>query len=516
MLVEEGELADAQGEGSRCSATDSESEGKDGKQSPASSSGAAGSVGNVNGIHAQDPIHVAKRLRGNIDSTTRDLTFGNSAVASMAALDSLRVFGNDQGKEKIDTGLILKNTQPKDRQNWPATQAIFRRKVRHALWQHQRTVGGLQGLIIFLEMAWKYTHLFFSRVITFRERIEHACYIIHFLRLWRAWVYLQDGYTVTKNFLTRETFVDTVMSCHSAILVILLYAMHRPETPLHMDRIGTDCVETHFSAQGSWVVNKRDYTYLTMLRMLHKMNWLIRAVTADLVNAPKVAHHNDTLWRQEDKSPPCACFGCSPSVQSAATPGDLNARPCSESDSDADDAVDTGATGCPCPVAACKDPGSCKNDLVGTAITPELVATIWKEQFMNARRTLALVGVGPEKRAGSVRKTQGAASGRSKAGAQAKRSEEQRRRARGYVGKQEGDGETLWDNPDAMERWLLLSGWWSGKHGSDAMAADSVNEPVGEGTDNRPDSSLLGRYMRVPMAHFGTPGGCEEVCTERI
>jgi ankyrin repeat protein len=43
------------------------------------------------------------------------------------------------------------------------------------------------------------------------------------------------------------------------------------------------------------------------------------------------------------------------------------------------------------------------------------------------------------------------------------------------------------------------------------MAADSVNEPVGEGTDNRPDSSLLGRYMHVPMAHFGTPGGCEEV-----
>ena len=163
-------------------------------------------------------------------------------------------------------------------------------------------------------MAWKYTHLFFSRVITFRERIEHACYIIHFLRLWRTWVYLQDGYTVTKNFLTRETFVDTVMSCHSAILVILLYAMHRPEMPLHMDRIGTDCVEHHFSAQGSWVVNKRDYTYLTMLRMLHKMNWLISAVTAGLVNAPKVAHHNDTLWRQEDKSPPCACFDCSPSV----------------------------------------------------------------------------------------------------------------------------------------------------------------------------------------------------------
>jgi hypothetical protein len=103
--------------------------------------------------------------------------------------------------------------------------------VQHALWQHQGITGSLQGLIIYLDMAWKYTHIFFSRVLTFRERIEHACYIIHFLRLWRAWVYLEEGHTVTEHFLTRENSFDTVMSCHSAINIILLYAVYFPKTP---------------------------------------------------------------------------------------------------------------------------------------------------------------------------------------------------------------------------------------------------------------------------------------------
>jgi hypothetical protein len=79
----------------------------------------------------------------------------------------------------------------------------------------------------------------------------------------------------------------------------LFYAAMHPDTPLHMDRIGTDCVERHFSSQGSWVVNKRSYNFLQMLQMLHKMNWLGTALTEGKVRAPQVAHHNDEPWRKE-------------------------------------------------------------------------------------------------------------------------------------------------------------------------------------------------------------------------
>ena len=244
--------------------------------------------GGVTDIHHQDPIHVAKRLKNNIDSLTRLIAFGNNAVVTMAALDALRTYGN-RTDNMIDHGLVVGNTQQKDRQNWESAQHIMVRKVRHALWQHQDVVSGLQGLILYLEMAWKYTHMYFSRVLTFRERIEHACYIIHFLRLWRAWVFLQPGLTITGNFLTRETFRDTELSCHSAILTIVYYSMHLPNSPLHMDRIGTDALEIHFSAQGSWVVNRRDYNFLTMCRFVHKHNW-----NAEVLAEGKL-FHNDKL-----------------------------------------------------------------------------------------------------------------------------------------------------------------------------------------------------------------------------
>ena len=443
----------------------------------------------VKDVHAQDPIHVAKRMKNQIDSITRDLTFGDGAVASMAALDSLRIYGNLRGPEVVDTGLVLKNTQQKDRQNWPSAQAILRRKVRHALWQHQPTVGGLQGLIVYLEMAWKYTNIFFSRVITFRERIEHACYVIHFLRLWRAWVFLQPGYTVTANFLTRQTFMDTVMSCHSAILVILFYAAMHPDTPLHMDRIGTDCVEKHFSSQGSWVVNKRSYNFLQMLQMLHKMNWLGAALTEGKVRAPQVAHHNDEPWRKEDLAPDCACFGCKPSVESASVQPDFSVKTAADEPGAAE------KPGCPCPVADCTNPDSCKNDVVGTNITWVLVAEIWVDQFRKAAATLSLVGVGPR----SKRKGEAETKSKRKGEAETESAE-----------KAEGDGESLFDGPAALERWLRSSGWWSDKDGSDKMAADEADD-ADEGTDNRPDSSLVGRYIRVPEAHFTVAGGCEQV-----
>ena len=435
-------------------------------------------------IHHQDPIHVAKRLKNNFDAVNRQLTFGNGAVATMAGLDALRVWGDETGG--VDHGLAVKNTQQKDRQNWPSAQAILSRKVRHALWQHQSAVGGQEGLILYLDMAWRYTHIYFSRVITFEERIEHACYIIHFLRLWRAWIFLQEGCTVKDNFLTRETFVDTVMSCHSAILTILYYAIYLPDTPLHMDRIGTDSVEKYFSALGSWVVNKRDYNYLTMCRYLHKINWYAKTVTEGGVLAPEPKHHNDKPWRLEDLPCSCTCFGCMPSAQSAGVPPTFDpASIPSIRKKRSSASTQKKKASCPCPVAGCDNPDACKNDVVGRDITQEVIARIWTAAYYKAKAALELVGV-----KGSTNKKE-----RTPACTSGKKSE--------------GDGETLWHSPAALARWVKYRGWWSRKKHSDVMAGDE--DEVGEDTDNRPDASLEDRYMVVPVAHFDVEGGSELV-----
>jgi hypothetical protein len=74
--------------------------------------------------------------------------------------------------------------------------------------------------------------------------------------------------------------------------------------------------------------------------------------------------------------------------------------------------------------------------VVGSSTDDATVARIYREQFHAAVEALALVG---------VKSSMGRREGTSK---------------RGQRGKTEGDGEALWDGPEAMERWMR--GLWVG------------------------------------------------------
>jgi hypothetical protein len=49
---------------------------------------------------------------------------------------------------------------------------------------------------------------------------------------------------------------------------------YSPDTPLYLEKCGSDCCEKHFSAQGSWQENKRNYNASTMQNCAQKENWL--------------------------------------------------------------------------------------------------------------------------------------------------------------------------------------------------------------------------------------------------
>jgi hypothetical protein len=49
---------------------------------------------------------------------------------------------------------------------------------------------------------------------------------------------------------------------------------YSPDTPLYLEKCGNDCCEKHFSAQGSWQENKRNYNASTMHNCAQKENWL--------------------------------------------------------------------------------------------------------------------------------------------------------------------------------------------------------------------------------------------------
>jgi hypothetical protein len=123
--------------------------------------------------------------------------------------------------------------------------------------------------------------------------------------------------------------------------------------------------------------------------------------------------------------------------------------------------------------------------VVGRGITQAKIARIWTAAYYKAKDALELVGV---KGSSSPReRTSACTSGE----------------------KSEGDGETLWQSPAALARWVKYRGWWSKRKHSDVMAGDE--DEVGEDTDNRPDASLEDRYMVVPEANFDVEGGSELV-----
>ena len=132
----------------------------------------------------------------------------------------------------------------------------------------------MMGSRAYLDMCWKYTQIFYSKKLSIEKRVEYAAYVIHFLRLWRMYVFSTDGLTLSKNFITRETYQDTILSCHCFINSVRKMRDYSPGTALCIEKFGSDCCEHQFSAQGSWQQNKRNYSASTMQNCSQKENWL--------------------------------------------------------------------------------------------------------------------------------------------------------------------------------------------------------------------------------------------------
>jgi hypothetical protein len=54
----------------------------------------------------------------------------------------------------------------------------------------------MMGTRAYLEMCWKYTQIFYSKTLPMATRVEYAAYVIHFLRLWRMYIYNTPGLTL--------------------------------------------------------------------------------------------------------------------------------------------------------------------------------------------------------------------------------------------------------------------------------------------------------------------------------
>ena len=61
---------------------------------------------------------------------------------------------------------------------------------------------------------------------------------------------------MSQNFVSKQMYVDTLMSCHFATSFIVYCRENFNDMECHLEESGTDCCETYFSYLGQWTGNK--------------------------------------------------------------------------------------------------------------------------------------------------------------------------------------------------------------------------------------------------------------------
>ncbi len=70
------------------------------------------------------------------------------------------------------------------------------------------------------------------------------------------------------------------------------------------ERLGSDVVDEFFFANGSFTLNKHNYTITDMYRNLGSMQWLQeKYVSKESPDNPKCQHKGENIWKKGHKEP---------------------------------------------------------------------------------------------------------------------------------------------------------------------------------------------------------------------
>ena len=156
------------------------------------------------------------------------------------------------------------------------------------------------GTKLYLEMVNRYAVIFLSNADC--ETVVRNCgYIVSFLVLWRAFIHQKPGQTLQKQFISRQTYDDTLLSCHFVVFLIMWYRDHAPSLNVCLSITGTDVCESFFSENGSFVLNKHTYTFNDMIRNTGKMNHINSISSRGLVKLKKAHMKQEIVWSSDGR-----------------------------------------------------------------------------------------------------------------------------------------------------------------------------------------------------------------------
>lgn len=261
-----------------------------------------GEVFSIN-IMNQDYPHNIKKIINPLDHTSRNLMLGGHVVHMNHLLLVTQKF------ELQVHGMRHEDIVREDRQNYASAQRLLFPRVQDCLQQIEHGYNGppqdVLGTRLYLYIGYLYMEVFCSLSASLLDRVQYASTVIHFLQIWRRWIFKHPLFHVSKNFISREAFQDVVLSCHAAVLHIMATRDFTPQHPVNLSKIGSDCCEDYFSQNGQFVLNKHTYSFGDMLTNLSNLNRLLQIQASP--NAPHIKKRHEkqeNIWHKGTETPP--------------------------------------------------------------------------------------------------------------------------------------------------------------------------------------------------------------------
>jgi hypothetical protein len=221
----------------------------------------------VHYLNDQDAIHNHKKLINPLDHATRSLMLGENLLIHINHLEQVR-----KTFSLYEHGITKDDIMRQDRQNWKCAQKLSCKKILDCLKKLENMGHAcVKGTRVYLYLVWNYAEIFFSKDASLARRVQNAAYIVHFLGIWNNFIRQHKNLQLKSNFISRETFLDTLLSAHFAVLYIVYHRDNHPELPCQLDVTGSEPCEVLFSQFGQWVGNRRTYRFGEMLANVSSM-----------------------------------------------------------------------------------------------------------------------------------------------------------------------------------------------------------------------------------------------------
>ena len=228
----------------------------------------------IKDVGDQDPIHNHKKYINHLDHVSKVIYIGPGLVVLMnhieIFIERISVLKHGLNKEHV--------RRERDRQNWKTAQELCSIKVQKCLSDIKDGTAdklppdpSVRGTIAFLNVIWHYVEIFFSPVLPLKERIKYAGFVAHFLEIRRNFIHWEPSLEISKNFISNQTYVDILLSVHTAVVVICFLRDQYQELECPLDRLGSDCCEDFFSQNVQFIGNHPVYPFGQMVRNVKHM-----------------------------------------------------------------------------------------------------------------------------------------------------------------------------------------------------------------------------------------------------